>query len=173
LLAMQARDIDAEEAKASLLLAQQRVYVLSQVHQQLYASGQLASVRIDGLVADLIRNVMSVQMSGSVRGSGVEVALHFVPVSVPADYAVPLAFIATEALVSALETVRDLPSLQISVRLGFDPEGRVRFTLDVPDCQTIQSPDAMPRLISAFCQQLGGEILRPPPFIDLVFDLRE
>lgn len=172
LLAMQARELNSEEAISALRLAQQRVYVLSQVHQQLYSSGQLAAVRVDGLIADLIRNVLSVHMSGGARRTEVEIALKLSPVAIPADFAVPLAFIATESLVSALEFITDNAPVLIQISLNCESEGRVRFTLEAQNCLNNQSLDTMPRLISAFCKQLGGDVLRPPPFIDLVFDLQ-
>ncbi|WP_159715707.1 sensor histidine kinase [Geminicoccus flavidas] len=98
LLGMQERSTASAEAKAVLAAASARLMSIARIHEQLYRSGDIASVAFDDYLTGLCNDVVA-SLSQPEQVTFTLKAGHFV---LPTDQAVRLGLIAVELLTNAL-----------------------------------------------------------------------
>ncbi|HVY83818.1 MAG TPA: histidine kinase dimerization/phosphoacceptor domain -containing protein [Caulobacterales bacterium] len=159
LLSIQSRGAKDESEAWGLARAHDRVQLLSQVHQRIYASGEIREIRLDELAADIARQMLSARgpLAQKIR---LDLDLHEARVN--ADRAVPMAFLIGEGLSTALDALGETQCTRLELHLAQDADGVLRFAIDA-DARSAQAvPPATARLIDAFARQLGAHLGRNP-----------
>ncbi|MES1202994.1 MAG: histidine kinase dimerization/phosphoacceptor domain -containing protein, partial [Pseudomonadota bacterium] len=145
LLSIQARAAKDESEAWGLARAHDRVQLLSQVHQRIYASGEVREIRLDELAADISR-----QMIAS-RGLAQKISLKFDlgEARVTADRAVPMAFLIGEGLSTAFDVLSDAECTELRLHLKQDDDGYLRFAVDADAGKVLPAAPGAARLIDA------------------------
>lgn len=97
---LQARTLKNGRAQRALLEAANRVRAMSLVHERLYQSRTLGTIRLDDYVGELCGQLAS---AGSARRRGVALVLEVAPVDVGLDLAVPLGLLLNELVSNSLK----------------------------------------------------------------------
>ncbi|WP_306397653.1 sensor histidine kinase [Telluria beijingensis] len=97
---LQARTLKDGRAQRALLEAADRVRAMSLVHERLYQSRTLGTIRLDDYVGELCAQLAS---AGSARQRGIALALDVAPVDVGLDLAVPLGLLLNELVSNSLK----------------------------------------------------------------------
>jgi PAS domain S-box-containing protein len=97
---LQVRSVSEEQARQALLDAASRVRAMALVHERLYQSGTLSSIRLDGYVRELCEQVAGAA-SAQQRGIAVDVLAE--PVEVGLDVAVPLGLLLNELVTNSFK----------------------------------------------------------------------
>lgn len=160
-VALQARSLIDEGAKAALQDTQARIEAVAQVHRRLYTSADVEAVEMKGYLEDLVEQ-LSQSLSADARG--VVVALEAEPVRVATDKAVSLGVIVTELVTNAVKYAYPNGSGQIRVQLRSLDEAEAE--LMVADDGPGFSPDAAPKggglgrmIVKAMASQLRSEVV--------------
>ncbi len=141
--------------------SQQRIRSMAIVHEQLYRSTDLASIRMDEYVGRLVESLC--RSYGATPSIGVRVDVE--PVTVGIDIAVPCGLLVNELVTNALKhafpsgrtgnltvSVRRLPTGQLHLRV-VDTGVGLPATIDIEHTKSLGW-----RLIGALSQQLSGSI---------------
>ncbi|EAQ03653.1 periplasmic sensor signal transduction histidine kinase [Pseudooceanicola batsensis HTCC2597] len=99
---MEVRKAPRPETKSTLRRIQDRVLGLATVHSNLYHTARLANLRADGLLEDILDQVVK---SALPQGSPVQVSVGIEEVVLSPDKAVPLSLLATETVINAIKYV--------------------------------------------------------------------
>ena len=133
----------------------QRIAAMSAVHEHIYRSNDVATVRVKDYLETLIRNIRA----GA--DPAVQVSQEIADVAVDKDAATPLGLILNEVVSNAFKhAFSDGRAGTIAVRLVQQADGRGRLTVED---NGVGFDPAQPakgigrRLIAALTQQLGGE----------------
>jgi two-component sensor histidine kinase len=153
---LQMRQTNSDGERAAIARVQDRVMGLAAVHQRLYQTGYLTSVRCDELLGEITENLCE-----SVNAAGrITVEHDFIPVTLGPDQAIPLSLFATEAIMNALKHGGDAEDGILRVSLQDAGDGTVRFEVTNP-IATDAGNEVLDgglgyKLIEAFSRQLGG-----------------
>ncbi|HWA01060.1 MAG TPA: histidine kinase dimerization/phosphoacceptor domain -containing protein [Caulobacterales bacterium] len=159
LLSIQARGAKDESEAWGLARAHDRVQLLSQVHQRIYASGEVREIRLDELAADIARQMLA---SRGPPAQKIKLDLDLHDAKVNADRAVPMAFLIGEGLSTALDVLGEA-CLRLHLHLTQDADGWLRFAIDAEaEAAPAPAPAGAARLIDAFARQLGAQLGRNP-----------
>jgi two-component sensor histidine kinase len=155
IISMQLRRLPTPEARAALRRLQDRVLTLAAIYRTLYTSADMAEID----VAPLLHAIVEQELRPRAEGLRVETAIDSLVLD--PDQAVPLAFLAAEALSNAALHARSetgTPFVSIALECG---DGTARLTI-------ANSAEGPPRrqpgqglgrqLIQAFAAQIGGPI---------------
>lgn len=97
LLSLQMRHAGSPEVRAQLADARSRVLSVALVHERLYQSNEIGIVKLQAYLRGLCDDLMR-----SAAGSGVEIVLNVVELSLPADRVIPIGLIINELATSAM-----------------------------------------------------------------------
>jgi two-component sensor histidine kinase len=97
---LQVRALPEGQARQALLEAAGRVRAMALVHERLYQSGTLASIRLDGYVGELCEQVAG---AASAAQRGIAVRVEAAPLEVGLDVAVPLGLLLNELVTNCLK----------------------------------------------------------------------
>lgn len=156
----QMRGTPSQAARDALSRLRDIVLGISTIHQRLYTSPDLASVRADQLLAQITEGLAAPQPARS------RIETRIAPIALTPDQALPLSLILTELLINALKH---------SAAAGTEPDISVRF--EQADARTVRltvrnikadgakgpadpSDGLSSRLVDAFSRQLNADIDR-------------
>lgn len=164
---MQMRQARTPEAKKLLKGLQDRVMSLATVHRELYQTSGLTDVHVDELLADIVRQTVSL---ASGPGKRFDVRTAFADIHMTPDQAVPLALTLTEALTNALKHSGHNDDIPPQLDISLNRQGATEAALTVSNSRQptaaslASSPDATAgigkQLLEAFAMQLGARIDR-------------
>jgi PAS domain S-box-containing protein len=97
---LQVRAVTEEQARQALLDAASRVRAMALVHERLYQSGTLSSIRLDGYVTELCEQVAG---AASAHQRGIAVDVEAAPLEVGLDVAVPLGLLLNELVTNSFK----------------------------------------------------------------------
>jgi PAS domain S-box-containing protein len=97
---LQVRSVSEEQARLALLDAASRVRAMALVHERLYQSGTLSSIRLDGYVRELCEQVAG---AASAHQRGIAVDVEAEPLEVGLDVAVPLGLLLNELVTNSFK----------------------------------------------------------------------
>jgi two-component sensor histidine kinase len=127
------------------------------VHQRIYSSGEVRSLRLDDLAAEIARQL--VQSRGA-QAKEITPKIEVSEARVDVDRAVPLAFLIGEGISAALDSLGDTRG-ELALSLRQDADGEARFAI-MTRGQSEDAPTPSTRLIDAFARQLGASVGRMP-----------
>ena len=97
---LQVRSVSEEQARQALHDAASRVRAMALVHERLYQSGTLSSIRLDDYVRELCEQVAG---AASAHQRGIAVDVEAEPIEVGLDVAVPLGLLLNELVTNSLK----------------------------------------------------------------------
>jgi PAS domain S-box-containing protein len=97
---LQVRSVAPGQARQALVDAAGRVRAMALVHERLYQSGTLSSIRLDGYVAELCEQLAG---AASAAQRGIAVQVEAEPLEVGLDVAVPLGLLLNELVTNSLK----------------------------------------------------------------------
>ena len=162
---MQMRQSRSPEVKQLMRGLHDRVLSLATIHRGLYQTTGVADVRMDELLADIVRQVVRI---GATDEKSVDLKMTFDELHLNPDQAVPLSLMVTEALTNALKYIGSKddhpPKLRVRLWAHEDGSAQVRIMNSLP-AETLSPRDENAsglgsQLLEAFSQQLYGEIER-------------
>jgi two-component sensor histidine kinase len=159
LLSIQSRGARDESEAWGLARAHDRVQLLSQVHQRIYASGEVREIRLDELAAEVARQLIAAR---GPQAQQIQLDLELSEARANADRAVPLAFLIGEGISTALDALGDGARAQLKLWLSQDEDGGLRFAIDANADGKVSATAIGARLIDAFGRQLGALVGRHP-----------
>jgi PAS domain S-box-containing protein len=156
---LQVRSLPDDQARQALVDAAGRVRAMALVHERLYQSGSLSSIRLDGYVSELCAELAG---AAAAPQRGIAVRAEAVPLEVGLDVAVPLGLLLNELVTNSLKHA--FPEGRhgtVRVRLEHVDAGRVRLTVSddgvgLPPDRTSR-PTLGLKLVSALSDQLRAE----------------
>jgi PAS domain S-box-containing protein len=155
---LQLRPLPEGEARQALVEAAGRVRAMALVHERLYQTGTLASIRLDGYVSDLCEQLAG---AASAPRRGIAVRVEAAPLEVGLDVAVPLGLLLNELVTNSLK--HGFPDGRrgcVLVRLVRAADDTVRLTVSddgvgLPAGMSRTSPQTLGlKLVSALSEQL-------------------
>ncbi|WP_372893846.1 sensor histidine kinase, partial [Rhodosalinus sp.] len=159
---MQARRTASPEVRAAIRNLQERLASLATVHRTLYQSGDMAQVRADTLIEEVVRELVAL---ASTARAPVELRFDLDPVTMEPDQAAPLALLTAEAATNALKYAAPDAEGARWLRIALSPTGDAepRFELTVenslaPGTGTEEAEGLGSMLIRAFASQLEASI---------------
>ncbi|MEM1428742.1 MAG: histidine kinase dimerization/phosphoacceptor domain -containing protein [Pseudomonadota bacterium] len=166
ILNMQIRQHRSPENRAILRRVQDRVMSLATVHQHLYQTPALSTLRADTLLAEIVNRKL-----GEIDGIGgeIEVTTDFAPIRLYPDQAVPLALLVGEAVTNVFHHIgRPANGARPWMRITLSEEanGQVRMQIENSSGEKLAATQSEyraglgTRLIEAFAQQLEGTLDR-------------
>ena len=175
---MEVRKSRADETKATLRRIQDRVLGLATVHSNLYHTARLANLRADGLLEDILDQVVK---SALPPNSPIKVDVEIEEVILSPEQAVPLSLLATETVTNAIKYTGQLKSgasPKIVIELRKTGPDTCRFsvtnTTGEKDADLTASSSGLGRqLIDAFASQLGTrpEVVETDETYALIVDI--
>lgn len=167
---LQARTLDDGRAQRALQEAANRVRAMALVHERLYQSRTLGTIRLDDYVGELCDQLAS---TGSARERGIVLARDVAPVDVGLDLAVPLGLLLNELVSNSLKhAFPDGRRGTIHVTVAREPDDGVdandqllRLTvrddgIGLPPDTDGTSPHTLGlRIVSALSEQLHGRLV--------------
>lgn len=163
---MQVRGTDSPEAARLLRRVQDRVMSLATIHRTLYQSSNLADLRVDGLVHELVNQHLAM---GSDPGSNIAVETRLDPLTLAPDAAVSLSLATSEAVTNALKYLgtpggRGRPWIRVTLDASEGGQARLVVANSLgPGLESAQQPAGTGlggQLIDAFAAQLGATAVR-------------
>ena len=167
ILNLQMRRLRDDRTRRVLQNVQDRVISLATIHRNLYQSDELAALRADHLLDELLRHLFSI---GAEASGGAELHTDLAPVTLEADQLVPLSLLLTEAVTNALKYAgRPDGAAGAWVRVSLHAEGH-EVTLRLTNSIAGDSPGTEANdgdtsstglggeLIAAFAAQLGARL---------------
>jgi PAS domain S-box-containing protein len=155
---LQVRSVAEGQARQALLDAASRVRAMALVHERLYQSGTLSSIRLDEYVGELCEHLAG---AASASRRGIVVAVESVPLEVGLDVAVPLGLLLNELVTNCLKhAFPDGRRGRVLVRVECLDAGRARLTVSddgvgLPVTMDRTSPRTLGlKLVSALSEQL-------------------
>jgi PAS domain S-box-containing protein len=97
---LQVRSVSEEQARQALRDAASRVRAMALVHERLYQSGTLSSIRLDDYVRELCEQVAG---AASAHQRGIAVDVETEPIEVGLDVAVPLGLLLNELVTNSFK----------------------------------------------------------------------
>jgi PAS domain S-box-containing protein len=97
---LQVRSVSEDQARQALLDAASRVRAMALVHERLYQSGTLSSIRLDDYVRELCEQVAG---AASAHRRGIAVDVEAEPLEVGLDVAVPLGLLLNELVTNSFK----------------------------------------------------------------------
>lgn len=158
LLNIQARAAADESEARGLARAHDRVQLMALVHQRIYASGEVRSLRLDELAAEIARHLLQ---SRGAPAKDIDLKLELSEARVDVDRAVPATFLIGEALSNAFDALADM-SANLRLAVCEDETGEIRISLEGEGGVESLTTSPSARLIDAFARQLGAAIGRDP-----------
>jgi two-component sensor histidine kinase len=155
LLNIQARSAKDESEAWGLARAHDRVQLMALVHQRIYSSGELRSLRLDDLAAEIARQL--VQSRGHLA-KDIQLKLDVHEARVDVDRAVPAAFLMGEGISAALDVLGGGHG-ELLCCVQQDADGEIRFAIEATG-EASGAPNPSSRLIDAFARQLGANVGR-------------
>ena len=160
---IQIRHAQTAEAKTLLKSLQNRVMSLATIHRNLYQTAGMDEVRAKDLLPGILRQVLAMS-SGTERPF--EVKTDIDDIALVPDQAVPLSLLVTEALTNTIKhsgASRSAPGMiRLSLKRSEDNVAMLEvvnsFAETVKDSGDVHAGIGT-QLISAFSQQLGGQLL--------------
>ena len=159
---MQARRATSPEVRAAIRNLQDRLASLATVHRTLYQSGDMAQVRADALIEEVVRELVA--LASSARAP-VDLRFDLDPVTMEPDQAAPLALLTAEAATNALKyAAPDTGGARwLRVALKPDDADAARFVLSVenslaPGAETEEAQGLGSMLMRAFASQLEARV---------------
>lgn len=175
---MEVRKSRADETKSTLRRIQDRVLGLATVHSNLYHTARLANLRADGLLEDILDQVVK---SALPPNSPIKVDVEIEEVILSPEQAVPLSLLATETVTNAIKYTGQLKSgasPKIVIELRKTGPDTCRFsvtnTTGEKDADLTASSSGLGRqLIDAFASQLGTrpEVVETDETYALIVDI--
>ncbi|KPQ22213.1 MAG: hypothetical protein HLUCCA24_00430 [Rhodobacteraceae bacterium HLUCCA24] len=160
---MQMRRSGSPEVRAAIRNLQDRLSSLAMVHRTLYQASDVARVRADSLIEDVVRELVSLASSAS--KPAVQIHFDLEAVTLDPDQAGPLALLTAEAVTNALKYVEpDETGVRwLRVSLGHDRKDKSALTLVIENstsANAVATDDQGlgTRLIRAFASQLEARV---------------
>lgn len=160
LLYLQAEQVDDPVALESFRVSRNRIASMALVHEEIYRSADLARIRLDNYIRDLLPKIF-----GQVgQGAPIAVDCRLDPVTVPIEQAVPAGLVVNELLTNAHKhAFRDNAEGRLDVTLAVR-NGAVE--IDVADNGPGLAPDFAVestgtlgmQLVGNLARQLGGQV---------------
>ncbi len=160
LLYLQAEQVDDPVALESFRVSRNRIASMALVHEEIYRSSDLARIRLDNYIRDLLPKIFG-QIG---QGAPVAVDCRLEPVTVPIEQAVPAGLVVNELLTNAHKhAFRDNEQARLDVTLAVR-DGFVE--IDVADNGPGLAPDFAVestgtlgmQLVGNLARQLGGQV---------------
>lgn len=160
---MQMRRTRSAEVRAAIRNLQDRLTGLAMVHRTLYQASDLAQVRADSLIEDVVRELVA--LASTQTKSSVKLHFDLSPVTLEPDQAGPLALLTAEAVTNALKYAEPDKSgdFWLRVTLGHEAndDGYRVLTVEnstAPQPQAAGEEGLGARLIRAFASQLEAKV---------------
>lgn len=162
---MEVRQTGSDETRGTLRRLQDRVLGLATVHSNLYHTARLANLRADGLLEDILDQVVK---SALPQQLDADVQVHVEEVILSPDRAVPLSLLATETVTNAIKyfgrpSETEKPWIRIALTRTGDEA--CRFSVSNSKGIPVSPGDAHAgstglgrQLITAFAGQLGSRV---------------
>ena len=160
LLYLQAEQVDDPVALESFRVSRNRIASMALVHEEIYRSADLARIRLDNYIRDLLPKIFG---QGG-QGAPIDVDCRLDPVTVPIEQAVPAGLVVNELLTNAHKhAFRDNAQARLNVTLAVR-DGAV--VIDVADNGPGLAPDFAVestgtlgmQLVGNLARQLGGQV---------------
>lgn len=124
MLATAEREADTPEAKVALRDTARRFEAVNAVQQLLYNSSQIDSIGSDALIATLLRSAAGMAPDAITSQLAVD------PVTLPIEFAIPIALILNELLTNAVKYGRQ-PDVAQSIMVAFiDQHGQIQIVVE-------------------------------------------
>lgn len=161
LLVLQRARLTDPDARAALTALRGRVFALGLVHHQLMGSKDLKTFEIAPFLEALSQNILQ-----GAAATGVDIAVHAMPLTVGLDFAIPLGLIMTELVTNSLKHA--FPSrggkIEVSLERGADDTVILKVSDDgigssagaadaTPDARSLGMT-----IIEALVNQMGGRL---------------
>ena len=160
---IQIRHAQSAEAKTFLKSLQDRVMSLATIHRSLYQTKGLDEVPAKDLLPDILRQILAMS-SGAERPFDVKTDID--DIALMPDQAVPLSLLVTEALTNTIKHSGATRSAPGMIRLSLKRSDRSAVVLEIVNsfADMVPGPGDVhsgigTKLITAFAQQLGGQLL--------------
>jgi two-component sensor histidine kinase len=150
------READTPEAKAALRDMARRFEAVNAVQQLLYNSSNLDCIGSDALIVTLLR------AATSIAPDAIESRLSVDPVTLPIEFAIPIALILNELLTNAVKYGRQ-PGLAHCIMVAFlGQQGQIQIVVEDhgPGFMPVEGPKRASGLglVRGLLRQLGGSI---------------
>ncbi len=160
LLYLQAEQVDDPVALESFRVSRNRIASMALVHEEIYRSADLARIRLDNYIRDLLPKIF-----GQVgQGAPVAVDCRLDPVTVPIEQAVPAGLVVNELLTNAHKhAFRDNGEARLDVTLAVR-DGFVEIAVAdngpglAPDFAVESTGTLGMQLVGNLARQLGGQV---------------
>lgn len=160
ILSIQARSAEDESEARGLARAKDRVQMLALAHARIYASGEVRDIALDQLAGDIARQLIA---GRGAAASHLRLDMTLDSVRTDVDRAVAFAFMVGESVSNAIDHALAAKGTTITLLLKRHDDGDVVFEISVsPSGLTMEAAPAAQRLIDAFANQLGAEVVREP-----------
>lgn len=163
IMSMQLRRVATDEAKEIIRGLQDRVLALATIHKGLYQTSGLASIKLDELLRDIVRQMQG--LTPYARTTDIKITSD--PVTLLPDQAVPLSLLVTEALTNAFKYVSAPAGRSPHLAIRLTDQGGDRVCLQimntfdagyVAEAKSTQSTGLGSQLMTAFATQLGADM---------------
>lgn len=160
LLYLQAEQVDDPVALESFRVSRNRIASMALVHEEIYRSSDLARIRLDNYIRDLLPKIFG-QIG---QGAPVAVDCRLDPVTVPIEQAVPAGLVVNELLTNAHKhAFRDNAQAHLDVTLAVR-NGSVEIAVadngpGLTEDFTVESTGTLGmQLVGNLARQLGGQV---------------
>lgn len=157
---MQIRNAEHDETRTKLRQVQERVLSLATIHRDLYQSQDQGRVQVGNLVSEIVEKSVELAVAD---GTDLHVDRDIDPVLLYPDQAVPLSLLVSEATTNALKYLGTVDGSKRTLKVSLKQTQEnccltVANTVGAPTGEVAESTGLGSKLMSAFAQQLGGQI---------------
>ncbi len=160
MVGLQSRAASSEETRLALTETRSRISAVALVHKELYVSGDIHSIALEGFLSGLLQH-----LEVSMRDAGHKALLkpNIAPVTMPTDKSVSVGVIATEWVTNAYKYAYPDGAGEIRVSLRHDGEGLIELRVDDDGVGRQAHPKPQgtglgTKLVNAMAASLGGRI---------------
>ncbi len=160
MVGLQSRASKSEETRTALAETQSRISAVALVHKELYSSGDVRLVALEGFLPSLLE-----QLEVSMRTAGHKASLKpdIAPLSLPTDKSVSVGVITAEWVTNAFKYAYPDGQGEIRVSLTRDDDGRAELRVEDDGVgrradQAAQGSGLGTKLVNAMAISLGGRI---------------
>ena len=169
LLSLQSKAVPEGDAKRALSEAHSRIGALALVHRRIYESEKLKTLNLEPFLSEICAQLQS---ANNISPSRVKVRATAPPLETPAEIAVPVALLISEAVTNAFKyAFPDQRRGEIHVEFRVTGDNAAELTIadngvgraNAVDKPAKEGSGIGQSLMSAFARQLGGELIEEGP----------
>jgi two-component sensor histidine kinase len=160
LVTLQTNVVTEQAAKDALAATQARIYAISSVNKQLYASGDVRSVPMDEYLSGLLDQLAT---STQNQAGGATLRYDFEPLKLPTDTTINLGVVVTELVINAFKYAYPSQPGEVRVRLKQIPNRRGELVVEDDgvgrgDEGSAKGTGLGTKIVNAMARTMGAEI---------------